>query len=129
MLWNKDPSTQAPTTREIGQSTEAIAADYLRTNGLKFKAKNFQSRQGEIDLIMLDGNTWVFIEVKYRKNTTYGGAIAAISNTKIQKIRRCTEFFLQKHGLNEYNTQCRFDVITLEGNINHPQITWLKNAF
>ncbi len=117
------------TTREKGQSTEAIAADYLRSKGLKFKTQNFHSRQGEIDLIMLENDTWVFIEVKYRKNSNYGGALAAISYTKIQKIRRCTAFFLQKHGLNEYNTQCRFDVITLEGDITHPKITWLKNAF
>ena len=134
LLWNKQPkakpsTTSSATTREIGQSTEAIAADYLRENGLIFKTQNFHSRQGEIDLIMQEDETWVFVEVKYRKNAAYGGAIAAISNKKIQKIRQCTAFFLQKHGLNEYNTQCRFDVIAIQGDINNPQITWLKNAF
>jgi len=125
LLWNK----KAKTTTEIGQTTEKIAANFLIEQGLVFKDQNFHSRQGEIDLIMLDQETLVFVEVKYRKNSNFGGAISAISNKKIQKIRQCTAFFLQKHRLNEYNTQCRFDVITIQGDIESPQITWLKNAF
>ena len=78
---------------------------------------------------MKDGQTFVFIEVKYRKNNLYGGALAAVSVSKQRKIKHCVAFFLQKNHLNEYNTPCRFDVIALEGDINQPQVTWLKNAF
>ena len=81
---------------------------------------------------MQDDDTLVFIEVKYRRNNTFGGAIAAISHKKKQKIRQTAKFYLQQHGLNAYNTPCRFDVVTLQGNSDNrstPQITWLKNTF
>lgn len=97
--------------------------------GLIFVDKNVHCRQGEIDLIMKDQQTYVFVEVKFRKNNNYGGAISAISKTKQDKIKHCVAFFLHKAKLNEYNTPCRFDVIALEGDINQPKVTWLKNAF
>ena len=78
---------------------------------------------------MQEGQTLVFVEVKYRKNNHFGGAISAVSLSKQIKIKHCVAFFLHKAKLNEYNTPCRVDVIALEGDINQPQVTWLKNAF
>ena len=124
MVWNKEP-----TSHSKGKATEAFAQQYLTQQGLLFIDKNVHCRKGEIDLIMKDGDTLVFVEVKYRKNNDYGGAIPAISQSKQQKIKHCVAFFLHKANLNEYNTPCRFDVIALEGDINQPQVTWLKNAF
>lgn len=117
------------TTRSIGQITEEIAAQYLNKQGLTLLAKNVHSRQGEIDLVMKEHDTLVFVEVKYRKNNAFGGAISAVSYKKQQKIKQCATFYLQQSGLNEYNTPCRFDVIAMQGNITQAQITWLKNAF
>ena len=117
------------TNRNKGQATEALALDYLLKQGLRLERKNFHSRQGEIDIVMRDAHTYVFVEVKYRKSGLFGGAISAISYNKEQKIRKCAKFYLQQNDLNEYNTPCRFDVIALEGDINQPQITWLRNAF
>ncbi|MGL1957800.1 MAG: YraN family protein [Colwellia sp.] len=122
-------SYKGSSTREIGQLTEKLAAQYLSKQGLIFVDKNIHCRQGEIDLIMQDLDTLVFIEVKYRKNNRYGGALSAIPVSKQKKIKHCVAFFLHQAGLNEYNTACRFDVIALEGDINQPQITWIKNAF
>lgn len=109
--------------------TEQLAAAYLTEKGLIVKGCNFHNRRGELDLIMTEADTWVFVEVKYRKNANFGGAIASISAAKQQKIKQCAAYYLQNAGLNEYNTPCRFDVVTLEGNIANPEITWLKNAF
>ncbi|MCJ8320237.1 MAG: YraN family protein [Colwellia sp.] len=122
------------TTRKIGQIAEEFASRYLASQGLTTLVRNFQNRQGEIDLIMKDHDTFVFIEVKYRKNNNFGGAIAAIPYKKQQKIRQCAKFYLQRLQINEYNTPCRFDVVAVEGDINEsnqtsPKITWLKNAF
>jgi putative endonuclease len=117
------------TTTEIGIITEAFAQDFLAEQGLRFLTKNFHSYQGEIDLLMQDQHTLVFVEVKYRKHNSFGGAISAVSYKKQQKIKQCAAFYLQKSGLNEYNTPCRFDVIALTGHINQLQVTWLKNAF
>lgn len=119
------------TTCQIGQVNEDIATQYLIQQGLRFLTKNFHSRQGEVDLIMQDQQTLVFIEVKFRKNNNFGGAISAIPYKKQQKIRQTATFYLQRHGLNAYNTPCRFDVVAMQGqgNTQAPHITWLKNAF
>ena len=124
MLW-----TKKQTTRETGSVTETFAANYLVKHGLILQDKNRHSRMGEIDMIMKDDDTFVFIEVKYRSSTLFGGAISAVSPQKQQKIRKTAAFYLQQCGLNEYNTPCRFDVVALQGNINNFDITWLKNAF
>lgn len=89
----------------------------------------FHCRFGEIDLVMKEQATIVFIEVKYRKNDLFGGAVSAITPTKQQKIIKTAAFYLQQCGLKEYNTACRFDVIAVTGGANYPEITWLKNAF
>ena len=109
--------------------TEQLAARFLAKQGLLLQTANFHNRGGEIDLVMTDTDTWVFVEVKYRRSNSFGGAISAISPQKQQKIKQCAAFYLQQAGLNEYNTSCRFDVIALQGDITNPEITWLKNAF
>ncbi|AWB56627.1 YraN family protein [Colwellia sp. Arc7-D] len=124
MLW-----TNKANTVTTGKNSEQLAAHYLAQQGLLLKTCNFQNRRGEIDLIMIENDVFVFVEVKYRKNSHFGGAIAAVSIKKQQKIKQCAAFYLQQAGLNEYNTPCRFDVIAMQGNINNPDITWLKNAF
>jgi len=129
LLWNKPTPTQKVTTTDKGQLTELLAQEFLTGQGLTFVERNYHCRQGEVDIIMLEGDTYVFIEVKYRKSNTYGGAIAAISASKQKKIKHCVTFYLHQVGLNEYNTPCRIDVITLEGDINQPDINWIKNAF
>lgn len=121
--------TNSKNSRQTGHVTEQFAKSYLLNQGLTFVEQNVHCRQGEIDLIMKDGDSFVFVEVKYRKNNYFGGAISAVSASKQQKIKHCVAFYLHKVNLNEYNTQCRFDVVALEGDINQPQITWLKNAF
>ncbi|MCP4991138.1 MAG: YraN family protein [Colwellia sp.] len=129
MLWNKFNPTIKATSTDKGQVTEQFAEDFLIKQGLLPINKNYRCRQGEVDLIMREGDTFVFVEVKYRKSTRFGGAIAAISATKQKKVKHCVTFYLQQAGLNEYNTPCRIDVIALEGDINQPVVTWLKNAF
>ncbi|MDO6425854.1 YraN family protein [Thalassotalea sp. 1_MG-2023] len=126
MFWNKKSSNNSHNTS--GQHWESKALEYLEKQQLIFVTANFHSRQGEIDLIMKEGNCVVFVEVKYRKNKAFGGAISAVSISKQEKIRRTAAFFLQQQGLNAYNTACRFDIIAIEGG-NIPEFIWLKNAF
>ena len=128
MQWIK-PSGPKVTSTDKGKLTEQLAADYLISQGLTFVERNFHCRNGEIDLIMLDGDTYVFVEVKYRKSNSFGGAVAAISASKQQKIKHCVTYYLQHVGLNEYSTCCRVDVVTLDGQIAQPKLAWLKNAF
>jgi len=128
LLWNKSDKAVV-STKQSGDIAEQLAANFLAEQGLIFVESNVHSRQGEIDLVMKEKDTFVFIEVKYRKNKHFGGAIAAIPYKKQQKIIKTAAFYLQQHSLKEYNTSCRFDVVAIDGELNHPEITWLKNAF
>lgn len=123
-LWNNKQSTT-----ETGKITEQIAADYLILQNLTKIDQNFHSKYGEIDLIMTDGHTYIFVEVKYRKNANFGGSLVSVNQSKQEKLRLCAKFYLQQKQLNEYNTPCRFDIVALEGDIKKPNINWLQNAF
>ena len=129
MLWKDKASAKDTNSSNKGQITENYAEQYLSKQGLILIERNFHSRQGEIDIVMLDGDTYVFIEVKYRKSKEFGGAIAAVSASKQKKIKHCITFYLHQSDINEYNTPCRIDVVALEGDITQPDVTWLKNAF
>lgn len=119
-------------SNQHGEIAELAAKEFLQAEGLIYIAQNFHCRWGEVDLIMKEHDVLVFIEVKYRKNNLFGGAISAVSIKKQQKIIKTAAIYLQQQGLNEYNTAYRFDVIAIEGNtdtIAKSQINWLKNAF
>ncbi len=108
---------------------EYRARQYLTAQGLTFIKANYHSKFGEIDLIFKDHGCWVFVEVKYRYQRQYGDAAEQVVKSKQRKIIRTAQVFLQKHGLNEYNTCSRFDVISLTGLAINPRISWLKHAF
>ncbi len=115
-----------PMRHRIGQNAEKIACQYLQDNGLKLLKKNFHSRFGEIDLIMQDGNTLVFIEVRCRRNNAQVSAAESVSFAKIQKIRKTAEYYLLQL---EEVPNCRFDVIAMIHNGNNYHIDWIQNAF
>ena len=113
-----------------GKVAEEIACSHLIKNGLKLIDKNFYSRYGEVDLIMQDQEVLVFIEVRYRKNLDYGGALESITQSKQTKIQTTARYYMQNKG-REFNS--RFDVVALTGNDinkqNNLSIEWIKNAF
>ena len=116
------------TTRKSGKRAEDIAANYLKKQNVKIISRNFHSRFGEIDLIGLEKETLVFIEVRYRKNENYLSAIETIDRHKCKKIIITSEVYLNKRK--KYQSyQCRFDVITITGDISEPVIEWIKSAF
>ncbi len=112
-----------------GNIAEQQALEYLCEHGLTLVAKNFHCKLGEIDLIMQDANVLVFVEVKYRKSSSFGTPVEAVSLSKQKKIVKTAQVYLQKQGLKEYNSECRFDVVAIEGSSANTDITWLKNAF
>jgi len=106
-----------------GQQAEEVAYDYLSSQGLRLLARNYTARCGEIDLIMLDDNVLVFIEVRYRKNTQYGGAAGSVNYKKQQRIRNTAAVYLQKNGA---DYPARFDVCAIDANMH---INWIQQAF
>ena len=109
---------------EDGILAEALSATYLRAQGLKLLEKNYRCRFGEIDLILRDGVTLVFAEVRLRKNQNFGGAAASITRSKQQRILAAARHYLS--GMK--TPACRFDVLLLH-DLNPEHIEWIQNAF
>jgi len=108
-----------------GAQAELWAAQHLQQQGLKPVAKNYRGRFGEIDLIMQDGASLVFIEVRLRRNADFGGAAASIDARKQQRIIRTAQQYLA--GL-AHIPPCRFDVVLMDDVQGH-NVQWIKNAF
>src|ERR1051325_1611406 len=82
------------TRKQTGDARESEARRWLERKGLRFIAANVRARGGEIDLIMQDGPTIVFIEVRYRQSSHYGGAAASVTRAKQQKLLLTAQLWL-----------------------------------
>ncbi len=128
--------------RKKGNKAEQLACDFLLNKGLILKQQNFNTPAGEVDLIMLDpgasnlsssnqrmsDETLVFIEVRYRKNSDFGGAAASVTPKKQQRIIKAALAYQQQ---NAPQSSMRFDVVAIEGDnvSDNPKINWIENAF
>jgi putative endonuclease len=110
---------------DLGEQAEQLAAHYLQQHGLKLIEQNYRSRFGEIDLIMRDGATMVFIEVRLRKHAGFGGAAASIDARKQKRIINTAQQYIA--GLVRV-PPCRFDAVLLD-DAQGKRMQWLKNAF
>lgn len=111
-----DKSATLPRHLQSGQAAEDKAAQWLQAAGLKIITRNYKTPGrggGEIDLIAQDGDTLVFVEVRQRKSTAYGGAAASISPSKQQRWRYAAQVYLQQFG--NHPPDCRFDAVLFEG--------------
>ncbi len=120
----KDP------TRTVGAHLENIALSYLQGRGLQLVCRNFQCKLGEIDLIMQDGQTLVFVEVRYRRSERYGLAVETVDWRKQRKLIRTAQVYLNLRRLSQ-SRPCRFDIlgITLRGEKSEYHFDWIPNAF
>lgn len=108
-----------------GARAEQLAAQFLQRQGLKLLQQNYRCRYGEIDLILQDGATVVFAEVRLRSRNDFGGAAASINPAKQAKIVRTAEHYLA--GLSR-TPPCRFDALLFDA-LDNTAPEWLKNAF
>lgn len=108
-----------------GARAEQLAAQYLQQQGLKLLHSNYSCRYGEIDLILLDGITHVFAEVRLRSQSAYGGAAASIDARKQAKIVRTAQHYLTTL---KRMPPCRFDAVLMQ-ETDMQKIEWLKSAF
>jgi len=100
----------------------------LCDHGLKLLQRNFSSRFGEIDLVMEDEKTLVFVEVKYRKNKYHGSGAETVTRHKQGRISRTAAWYL---ATNPHRAQqvCRFDVVSIGADTSDYHINWIKSAF
>ena len=109
-----------------GRSAEALALQHLIDSGLRLIERNWSCRSGELDLVMLDGDTVVFVEVRYRKHAAWGGALESVDARKRQRLILAAELFLQRES--RWGKQpCRFDVVAIGP--GDTGLNWLRNAF
>lgn len=108
-----------------GALAEQLAARYLQQQGLKLLQMNYSCRYGEIDLILQDGDTHVFAEVRLRSGSGFGGAAASIDARKQAKLVRTAQHYLSKL---QRIPPCRFDAIVMQS-VDISKIEWIKNAF
>lgn len=114
-----------------GEDAETACCAYLKSRGLNLVDTNFNCRQGEIDIIMLDKTMLVFVEVRFRKNDAFGGGLESVTAAKQLKLRKTAELYLQQNG--QYKN-ARFDVVSMSKNNQTSEkqeyvFEWIKNAF
>ena len=111
--------------RSQGSIYEQKARVYLETQGLKFITANQTFKCGELDLVMTDGDTIVFVEVRQRKSNRFGSAVESIDYRKQQKwINAANIWLFTKRNQSLDTAKCRFDVVAFEG--DNPPL-WLPN--
>jgi len=115
------------TTGSLGDKAENKALRFLIREGLTPITRNFRTRGGEIDLIMLHGDCLTFVEVRYRKSSRFSRPALTVDHRKQNKILRTAALFLarKKHYAGHI---MRFDVIAIEGG-EEGSIEWIRDAF
>ena len=106
-----------------GARAEALAAEFLAAQGITILERNFRRRCGELDLVARDGETLVFVEVRLRTSTEFGGAAASITPAKRAKLAAAAGHYLA--GLPR-TPACRFDAVLLDA-LDPARIEWLRN--
>ena len=110
---------------KTGVLAEQLAAKYLQQHGLKLLQTNYRCRFGEIDLILQEGEVHVFVEVRLRSSTAFGGAAASIDTRKQAKLVHTAQHYLSQF---KRIPPCRFDAILMQA-ADSNSIEWIKNAF
>ena len=129
------------TTTDTGAKIEKVVLNFLIKEGLKKVTANYRCKLGEIDLIMLEDKTLVFVEVRFRKQDTFGGGAASVTLAKQRKLAQTASLYVQR---NNVQSACRFDVVDVSSyeftrnanksafnkNVHHNyQINWIRDAF
>lgn len=111
---------------EAGRRAELAACRYLQQQGLTLVEGNYRCGSGEIDLVMRDGQTLVFVEVRYRRSVRFGSAAESVDGRKQGKLLAAAAHYLQTHP-KAARRACRFDVVALAG--QQTDIDWIRDAF
>jgi len=115
---------QRASNAAAGAAAEAAAARFLAARGLSLVHANYRCRRGEIDLVLRDGATTVFVEVRLRTHPAFGGAAESIDARKQARIIAAARHYLA----GKPESPCRFDVVLLD-RLEPPRIRWIRDAF
>jgi putative endonuclease len=110
-------------THSLGAWGEEEAALFLENRGLRVVARHYRQKWGEIDLICIDGITWVFVEVKTRSSFYQPSALDAVTPRKRARLARAAMSYMKWRRLE--GSSMRFDLVLIEAG----QVGWIQNAF
>ena len=118
----------SPVHLSRGREAEELACDHLRQQGLRVAERNYRSPHGEIDLIMQERDTLVFVEVRYRSNADFGTPAETVDRRKQARLRATAEHYLQNTP-RASKKACRFDIVAITGDGENRDIRWLRDVF
>ena len=124
---NRPGAKDSTARKAAGDAAEALAARFLESRGLRVLARNFRVRGGEIDLVCRHGGTVVFVEVRLRRRSDFGGAAASITGYKQARIVLAARHYLARHPALAA-CECRFDCVVMADLEGH-SLEWLRDAF
>ena len=116
--------TMARTTKDRGDAAEQLALEHLERHGLTLLARNYRCRMGEVDLIMRDGASLVFVEVRLRGKGAFASAAESIDARKQRRIVAAAMHYLMRQP----EAPCRFDCVLMPS-LDAASVEWLKAAF
>jgi putative endonuclease len=116
------------TARQQGSRWERAAESFLRGKGLKTLARNYHSRLGEIDLVMLDDPVLVFVEVRFRHSDRHGSGADTVTRAKQLRLAGAARHYL-RHNPGEAGRACRFDVVSIGSGAEGAELRWIRAAF
>ncbi|MCU7723721.1 YraN family protein [Actinoplanes sp. KI2] len=112
----------------VGAYGERVAAQHLQQQGLVILHRNWRCRDGEIDLVLRDGDTLVFCEVKTRRGAGFGTPAEAVTQHKVRKLRVLAGRWLDETGI--HPRAMRFDVVeVLPQRRGAPRVVHIRAAF
>lgn len=111
-----------------GRDAEERACRHLEQQGMVLAERNYRSPFGEIDLIMQDRATLVFVEVRYRARGNFGSAAETVDSRKQGRLRATAEHYLQNTP-RASKKACRFDIVAITGDSDDADFRWLSNVF
>jgi len=118
----------ASDTRARGAVFEAAARRHLEDRGLRLIEANAHFKVGELDLVMADGDTIAFTEVRYRARHDFGDGADSVDWRKMRKLARAAQAWLLRNPALSQRP-CRFDVVSVSGSDDAPVIEWIRDAF
>lgn len=123
-------TARSSASAQLGRWAEEQAAAFLEGQGYRVVARNYRTRIAEADLVVTDGKTVVFVEVKGRRHRRFGTPWDAVDGRKRRRIVAAARAFLAQHPRYR-NMTVRFDAVALEPapGGGRWRIQWLPDAF
>jgi len=113
-------------TKEIGDQGEEQAKAHLLENGYLLLETNWRHKKYELDIIAKINQTIVFIEVKTRKNNTFGEPELSVTKKKQNFLIAAAQQYVITNNIEE---EFRFDIIAITNNSQNKSIQHLESAF